>query len=93
MAIEGFKSGNLKRFHEKADASRLPKQYLARIADILKALDTSDPLGQLSASKYRLHRLKGSRKGEWSVRVSANLRVTFRLDRGDAYDIDLTDYH
>ncbi len=42
---------------------------------------------------YRLHPLKGSRKGEWAVKVSGNLRIVFRIEDGNAYDIDLTDYH
>ncbi len=41
---------------------------------------------------YRLHRLKGDRKGEWSVSVSANLRIAFRVVDGDACDVALEDY-
>ena len=42
---------------------------------------------------YRLHPLKGDRKGQWSVRVSGNWRVTFRFLNGEAVDVDLVDYH
>ena len=42
---------------------------------------------------YRLHQLAGNRRGVWSVRVSANWRITFRFDSGEAVDIDLEDYH
>lgn len=40
-----------------------------------------------------LHPLKGTLAGYWSVRVSANWRIVFRFDGGDATDVDLTDYH
>ncbi len=93
MAIDGFKSGRLKRFFDKDDARRLPKQHLERITYILKALH-EDPKELLRLPAYRMHQLKGSRRGEWSVKVSGNLRITFRIkDNGDVDDIDLVDYH
>lgn len=42
---------------------------------------------------FRLHRLKGDLKGFWAVTVRANWRVIFRFEDGDAWDVDLTDYH
>jgi plasmid maintenance system killer protein len=46
-----------------------------------------------TCTAFRLHPLKGSRKGVWAVTVRANWRVTFRFEGGDAYDVDLEDYH
>jgi len=40
----------------------------------------------------RLERLKGSRKGEHSIRINAQYRICFRWD-DDAYDVEITDYH
>jgi len=37
--------------------------------------------------------LKGELKGFWSVTVSGNWRVIFRFENGDAFDVDLVDYH
>lgn len=42
---------------------------------------------------WKLHQLKGLRKGTWVVSVSGNWRITFRFEGGDAYDVDLEDYH
>ena len=42
---------------------------------------------------FGLHPLKGKLKGLWAVRVSGNWRVVFRFENGNAYDVDLTDYH
>ena len=47
----------------------------------------------MSVPGYRLHPLKGKRAGLWSVRVSGNWRIVFRFENGDAYDVELTDYH
>jgi toxin HigB-1 len=41
----------------------------------------------------RLHPLKGSLAGCWSVTISANWRIVFRFEDGDATDVDLIDYH
>jgi proteic killer suppression protein len=37
--------------------------------------------------------LRGERKGHWSVTVSGNWRISFRFEDGDAFDVDLMDYH
>ena len=60
---------------------------------ILSSLDGSDPLAVLSAPAYRLHPLKGDRRGQWSVRVSDNWRIVFRVEGERVFEVDLTDYH
>lgn len=42
---------------------------------------------------YRLHRLTGELNEFWSIRVSANWRIVFQFENGDAFDVDLIDYH
>jgi proteic killer suppression protein len=42
---------------------------------------------------YRLHPLKGGLKGFWAVTVRANWRIISRFDGGDAFEVELTDYH
>ena len=58
-------------------------------ADVDAAAKPSD----VGLPGYRLHPLKGARKGFRSVSISGNRRVIFRFDGGDAYDLDLVDYH
>lgn len=47
----------------------------------------------LNQPGFALHPLRGDRRGFWSVRVSGNWRVIFRFEEGDAFDVDLVDYH
>ena len=42
---------------------------------------------------WRLHPLKGDLKGLWSVTITGNWRIVFSFRKGDAFDVDLTDYH
>ena len=42
---------------------------------------------------WRLHRLSGDLRGFWSVTITGNWRIVFRMQDGDAFDVDLIDYH
>lgn len=41
----------------------------------------------------RLEKLKGNRKGTWSIRVNDQWRICFRFENGNAYDVEIVDYH
>ncbi len=41
----------------------------------------------------RLERLKGDRKGSWSIRINDQWRLCFRFENGNAYDMEIVDYH
>jgi proteic killer suppression protein len=41
----------------------------------------------------RLEKLRGDRRGQWSIRINKQWRVCFRFEAGDAYDVEIVDYH
>ena len=41
----------------------------------------------------RLEPLKGGRAGQWSIRINRQWRICFRWQEGDAYDVEIVDYH
>jgi proteic killer suppression protein len=41
----------------------------------------------------RLHKLGGSRSGQWAISVDEQYRICFRFEAGDAYEVEATDYH
>ena len=59
----------------------------------LAALDTAQKIEDMRLPGYRLHPLKGSRKGCWSITVNGNWRLTFKFIDGNAYILDYEDYH
>lgn len=65
----------------------------SRVATILAALDAAASPLELAIPSYRLHELRGSEEGVWSVRVNKNWRITFRFEGSDACDVNLIDYH
>ena len=42
---------------------------------------------------FQRHPLRGDLRGFWAVSVSGNWRIIFRFENGNAYDVDLVDYH
>lgn len=64
-----------------------------RVEEVLFLLDAAESPADLNLPGYRLHPLKGGRQGHWSITVSGNWRIVFRMEAGHAFDVDLIDYH
>jgi proteic killer suppression protein len=94
MPIGSFKHKGLRRLFDDDDRRGVPAGQAQKIADVLAALDTAENAGEVGLFPgWRLHPLKGDLKGLWSVTITGNWRVIFRFEDGDAFDVDLTDYH
>ena len=91
--IQGFRHRGLKRLYEKDERRGLSADQVDKIARILARLDEADGPDKMDLPGFRLHPLKGDLKGFWAVSVSGNWRIVFRFEGGDAYDVDLLDYH
>ena len=79
--------------YERDDPSRVSPDMAHRVALALADLDDASKPTDLDLPGYRLHPLKGALKGYWSISISGNWRLIFRFENGDAYDVDLVDYH
>lgn len=90
--IASFKHKGLRNLFEQDDARKLKADQVDRLRLILSTLEQASDVQDMNQPTFRLHPLK-HRKGVWAVTVRANWRVTFRFGRGDAYDVDLEDYH
>ena len=91
--VRSFPQRGLKRFYESGDPSRINAALRSKVQRVLSALDAAESPQALDIPGFRLHRLKGDLEGFWSVTVSGNWRVIFRFEDGDAFDVDLLDYH
>ena len=91
--IASFKHRSLKRYFEQDDSRKLPADMVRIIWAILTRLDAAEKIEDMDVHSYKLHRLKGNRKEEWSVTVRANWRITFRFEDGYAFDVNFEDYH
>jgi proteic killer suppression protein len=62
--------------------------------DLLLALNVAKTLGDLSPlMSVGLHKLKGERKSQWAMTVNQRWRICFEFRKGDAYDVEIVDYH
>ena len=83
----------LKRFFEKEDGRKLPPEMIKRIRLILYALDVAIDIHDMDVPGWHLHPLKGDLLGFYAVTVRGNWRIIFRLENGNAFDVDFDDYH
>jgi len=91
--IARFRHRGLKRLYERGDRRGVSAQHLEKIERILARLDESQRVQDMALPGFRLHALKGDLKDFWAVSVSGNWRIIFRFEGGQAYDMDLIDYH
>ena len=94
--ILSFRHKGLKRFFADPrfqDRSGIGAAMSNRIQLILEALDIIEAPEEMDIAGLYFHELKGKRKGTFSVRVTGNRRITWRMDSKDVAQIDLEDYH
>ena len=91
--IQSFTNRALKRLYEHNDGSKLPPDLVLRCSLILAKLDIAQKLEDMDIPSYKLHSLKGDRKGQWAVTVRANWRITFVIKDGEVCNVDFVDYH
>lgn len=91
--IKSFKHKGLEQFFTKDIKKYLPHNHIKRIARLLDRLNGAEVSEDMNFPGYGLHSLQGNKKYLWSVKVSGNWRITFRLEDSHAYDVNLEDYH
>lgn len=91
--ITGFRHKGLRRFYESGSTSGIQADHADKLGRILGLLDVAVTPDELNLPSFRLHPLKGSLKGHWSVMVNGNLRVTFRFVGVNVELVDYLDYH
>ena len=92
MAIRSWGSRRVKRY-ARGDRSRYDAALHAKIDEVLALLRVDWGPAELTADGWQVHRLTGDRKGAYAVAISGRYRVVFRFEDGDAYDVDVVDYH
>lgn len=91
--IQSFRNKGLRRFFESGSPAGIQPFHAKRLRMLLTALDTAQSIDDMNVPGFRLHPLKGSERGRWSVWVNGNWRLTFEFSEGHAYVLDYEDYH
>jgi proteic killer suppression protein len=76
------------------EVRRLHRDIQAAARRKLKLLDATTSLDGLRVPPgNRLEALRGDRRGQWSIRINDQWRICFRWEDGDAFDVEIADYH
>ena len=95
MQIQSIRHKALRRFAETGSPKGLPAGSVDRLRNMLAYIDAIETAEELRVPpNFGAHQLTGDRKGEWSLTLTKNWRMTFRVnDAGAVEDMDLEDYH
>ena len=96
MKIRNFAHKGLKRLYAEDNAKGVPPDTVDKLRKMLAFLDDMQDAEELRAlAGWKVHTLTGDRKGTWSLSVTRNRRLTFRIDtvEPEIHDVNLEDYH
>jgi proteic killer suppression protein len=91
--IKSWKNSATRQFAETGK-SGFPGLDVRVAARRLRTLSEVSSLAEISPLKsVGLHKLTGNRKGQWAMTINGPWRLTFEFKDGDAYEVEIADYH
>ena len=96
MRIRGFLHKGLRRLYAEDNSKGLPQDATDKIRKMLAFLQDMESADELRAiAVWKAHLMSGDRKGVWSLYVTRNWRLTFRVDAAanEILDVNYEDYH
>ena len=91
--IKSFSHKGLEVFFRTGSTKGAQAEHADRLGRMLDRCDAAAEVRDMNAPGYDFHPLKGNLAGYWSVKVSGNWRMTFRMENGNAYVVNYQDYH
>lgn len=92
--IKTFADRHTQRLYATGKSNRFPPDICRRAARKLEYVDLAVGLDDLKVPPgNRLHALTADRKGQHSISINEQWRICFRFIDGDAYDVEICDYH
>ena len=96
VRIRSFVHKGLKKLYAEDATKGVPPETVDKLRKMFAFLDDmEDPEELRTLPSWKAHQLTGTRKGAWSLSVTANRRLTFGVDAAEReiYDVNLEDYH
>lgn len=92
--IKSFTDSETEKVFNRTYSKKLPEDIQRRGRRKLVMIDAATELRDLrSPPGNRLEKLRGDREGQHSIRINQQWRICFRWQEGDAYDVEIVDYH
>jgi len=94
MMIKTFACKETGRLFNRIDTRKIPQTIQRAARRKLEILDAAEVLHDLSIPpSNRLEKLSGNRQGQYSIRINNRYRICFEWKSGDAYNVEIVDYH
>jgi proteic killer suppression protein len=92
--IKSFRDKETEQLFSRQFSRRFPPGLHRASWKKLAVLDAAEQLDDLRIPPgNRLEKLAGNREGEYSIRINDQWRICFRWRAGNAYDVEIADYH
>ena len=92
--IKTFADKHTWEVYVRGKSKRIAPDIIKRAIRRLEYIDMATCLDDLKVPpSNRLHALKGNRKGQYAISINDQWRICFKFEEGDAYDVEITDYH
>ena len=92
--IRSFADRQTERLFRGRRSRAVPTEVRERALAKLVAINVATNVEELRIPPgNRLEKLRGDREGQWSIRINQQYRVCFLFEGGDAYEVEVTDYH
>ncbi|CAA9468724.1 MAG: hypothetical protein AVDCRST_MAG25-1831 [uncultured Rubrobacteraceae bacterium] len=92
--IRSFANKETERLFGGGKSHAVPPQLREKALAKLLSVDIATDVRELEAPpSNRLHKLGGKREGQWSISINKQYRVCFGFEGGDAYEVEIVDYH
>jgi toxin HigB-1 len=91
--IKSFSHKGLQAFFVSGSKAGIQAAHANRLRLQLAKLDSSSAPDDMDLPGWKLHALKGDKKGQWAVWVDQNWRMTFKIEGGHATIVNYQDYH
>jgi len=92
--IKSFKSKETEKIYSREVSGKLPRDIQQIALRKLRMINNAKNLNDLRIPRAnKLEKLRGDRKGQHSIRINDQWRICFIWQEGDAYEVEITDYH
>ena len=92
--IKTFADRHTQEIYITGRSRRLPPDIRRRARRKLEYVDVASRLEDLKTPPgNKLHQLERDREGQYAIRINDQWRICFRFEDGDAFDVEITDYH
>ncbi|HWE06483.1 MAG TPA: type II toxin-antitoxin system RelE/ParE family toxin [Rhizomicrobium sp.] len=94
MEIVGFRHKGLERFWRTNDSKGISSRWTEKLRAMLTAIEEANDVTEVGLLPgWKLHPLKGSKRGAWSMWITGNQRLTFLVDGDTVSELNIEDYH